>query len=116
MVKPKHAGGRARRQQLIMRRLSGEFDDRTCHGTDEGERDGSGRRADRDRPHSPPRVNEACAALDERFGNPLELTPLLQDEVAVAIAREAPRGRLEQSATRARASVRLRWAVARLGR
>ena len=151
-----------------------------------------GRRARRDRPVPAPRVDQAGAALDQRFGDPLELAPdrmvltaelepqrhrdagdvapaedgvtarqrdqrgdrigllarraadlapprlvdpldhrqgevllvlelvveraarvagvarhLLEDEVAVAVAREAPRGRLEQGAARACAALGL---------
>src|ERR1019366_1340217 len=71
-AQPQHTGGRARREQLVVRRRSGESDDRALHGADEGERYGSGRRAAGDAPGSPPRVDQAGAALEERFGDPLE--------------------------------------------
>jgi hypothetical protein len=58
-----------------MRCLSGESDDGALQGADEGERHGSGRRAGGDLPRSPPRVDEAGAALEKRFGDPLEPTP-----------------------------------------
>ena len=61
MVKSKHADDRARRQHLIVRRLSGELDDRAFQGTDQGERDSPGRRAGWGRPHPAPRVDEAAA-------------------------------------------------------
>src|SRR5450756_341435 len=75
MVKTKHTGCRARREHLIVWRLSGESDDGAFHGADEGERDGSGRRAGWDRAHSAPGADEAGAALDETFGNPLDAAP-----------------------------------------
>lgn len=57
-----------------MRRLSGEFDDGALHGADEGQRHGSGWRAGGDRPRPAPRADESGAALDQRFGDPPELT------------------------------------------
>jgi hypothetical protein len=68
-----HAGGGARGQHLIVRRLSGDLNDRALEGTDEGQRDDSRRRAGRDRPRPPSRTDEAGTALDETFGDPLEV-------------------------------------------
>ena len=73
-MQPKHAHGGARREQFVVWRLSGEPDDGALQSAHEGERHGSGRRAGGDRPRSAPRVDEASAAPDERFGDPLELT------------------------------------------
>ena len=44
-MEPEHADGRARREQLVMRRLSGELDDGAHQRADVRERDGSRRRA-----------------------------------------------------------------------
>ena len=44
MVQSKHARRSARRQYLVVRRHSGDLDDRALHATEEGERYDSGGR------------------------------------------------------------------------
>jgi hypothetical protein len=82
----KHAGGYTRRQHLIVRRLSSELDDGALQRTDEGERDDSGRRAGGDRSRSASGFDEAGAALNETFGDPLEVT---SDRVILAAELES---------------------------
>jgi len=63
-MEAEHAHGRARRQKLIMWRLTGESDDGALQGAREGESDGSSRCPGGDRPRSAPRglsvVLELC--------------------------------------------------------
>jgi hypothetical protein len=54
-----HTGGCPRREQLIVRRVSGESDDGALQGADEGERDGPSRWAGWDRSRSAPSADEA---------------------------------------------------------
>lgn len=66
-LSPKHARGGARRQHLIVRRLSSEPDNRALQGADEGERDSSGGRAGWDRRPAMRRVQRLTRPSDWRL-------------------------------------------------
>lgn len=71
-TQPKHAGGGARGEQLIVRRVSCELNDKTLQGTDEGEREDPRGWPGGDRSRSAPGADETRAALDETFRDSLE--------------------------------------------
>src|SRR5215213_3263922 len=89
-VDSKHTGRGASSQDLIVRLLSGELDDRALHGADEPERDRLGGRPGGERSGSTARADEARAALHEALGDPLEATP---DRVILTAELEPQRDR-----------------------
>lgn len=74
-VESEDARDGARCQELVVWSLAGELDHGSLECADDGEREGSGRRAMRDRFCVAPSVDEADAVRDEQLVAALDLTP-----------------------------------------